>query len=49
MKVGARESFACNSVEVGLLANGNTYEVDSNTFFCLSGEAISPFKALSQL
>jgi hypothetical protein len=30
---GAREGFAYDSVKLVLLANGNRYEVDSNTFF----------------
>jgi hypothetical protein len=33
MRVGAREGFAYHSVELVLTANGNWYEVDSNTFF----------------
>jgi hypothetical protein len=33
MRVGACEGFAYHSVELVLLANGNRYEVDSNTFF----------------
>jgi hypothetical protein len=33
MRVGAREGFAYNSVKLVLLANGNRYEVDYNTFF----------------
>jgi hypothetical protein len=33
MGVGARERFAYELVKLVLLANGNTYEVDSNTFF----------------
>ncbi len=34
MRVGAREGFAYDSpVKLVLLANGNGYEVDSNTFF----------------
>jgi hypothetical protein len=33
MRFGAREGFAFNSVKLVLLANGNSYEVDSNTFF----------------
>jgi hypothetical protein len=45
MRVGAREGFAYNSVELVLLANGNRYEVDSNTVF-LSGEALYPLKVL---
>jgi hypothetical protein len=31
MRVGAREGFAYNSVELVLLAHGNRYEVESNT------------------
>jgi hypothetical protein len=42
MRVGAREGFAYLSVKLGLLANGNRYEVDSNTFF-LSGKALYPY------
>jgi hypothetical protein len=33
MRVGAREGFAYHSVKLVLLANGDRYEVDSNTFF----------------
>ncbi len=33
MKVGAREGFAYHSVKLVLLAKGNRYGVDSNTFF----------------
>jgi hypothetical protein len=33
MKYGAFEGFAYYSVKVVLLANGNRYDVDSNTFF----------------
>jgi hypothetical protein len=33
MRVGARESFAHNSVILVLLANVNGYEVDSKTLF----------------
>jgi hypothetical protein len=40
MRVGAREGFAYHSVRLVLLANGNRYEVDSNTFY-LSGEVLS--------
>jgi hypothetical protein len=39
--VGAREGFAYRSVKLVLLANGNRYEVDSNTFF-VSGNTICP-------
>jgi hypothetical protein len=42
MRVGAREGFAYHSVKLVLLANGNRYEVDSNTLF-LSGKAFYPF------
>jgi hypothetical protein len=48
MRVGAREGFAYHSVKLVLLANGDRYEVDSNTFF-LSGKALYPFKILSCL
>jgi hypothetical protein len=40
MRVGAREGFAYHSVKLVLLANGNRYEVDSNTFFG-SGKALT--------
>jgi hypothetical protein len=33
MRVGACEGFGYHSVKLVLLANGNRYEVDSNTFF----------------
>jgi hypothetical protein len=49
--IGEREGFPCNSVELVLLANGNRYAVDSNTF-SLSGKALSVSitnLALSQL
>ncbi len=39
MRVGAYEDFACHSVKLVLLAVGNRYEVDSNTFV-RSGEAL---------
>jgi hypothetical protein len=45
MRVGAREGFPYHSVKLVLLANGNRYEVDSNTLF-LSGEALHPFELL---
>jgi hypothetical protein len=45
MRVGAREGFAYHSVKLVLLANGNRYEVDSNTLFP-SGKALYPFKIL---
>ncbi len=32
MRVGACEGFAYHSVKLFLLANGNSYEVDSNKF-----------------
>jgi hypothetical protein len=40
MRVGAREGFAYKSVRLFLLGNGNRHEVDSNTFFFLSGTAL---------
>jgi hypothetical protein len=41
MRVGASEGFPYHSVKLVLLANGNGYEVDSDTFFfCLSGKAM---------
>jgi hypothetical protein len=46
MRVGAHKGFAYNSVKLVLLANGNRYEVDSNTF-SQSGKALYPFKVLS--
>jgi hypothetical protein len=39
MRVGAREGFAYHSIKLVLLANGNKYEVDSNSFF-LGGKAL---------
>ncbi len=49
MRVGAREGFAYHSVKLVLLANGNRYEVDSNTCF-LYGKALYPKEiVLSQL
>jgi hypothetical protein len=33
MRVGAREGFAYNSVKIVVLANGNRYEADTDTFF----------------
>jgi hypothetical protein len=36
MRVGAREGFAYHSVKLVLVANGNRYEVDSNTLFLTS-------------
>ncbi len=33
MRVGARKGFACHSVKVVFLAQGNRYEVASSTFF----------------
>jgi hypothetical protein len=33
MRVGALEGFAYHSIKLGLLANGNRYEVGSNVFF----------------
>jgi hypothetical protein len=39
MRVGASRGFAYHSVKLVLLANGNRYEVDSNTFY-LSGKAL---------
>jgi hypothetical protein len=43
MSVGAREGFPYHSVKLGLLANGNRYELDSNTFIS-SGKALDSFK-----
>jgi hypothetical protein len=44
-RVGACESFAYLSGKLVLLANGNTYEVDSNTLK-LSGKALYPIRIL---
>jgi hypothetical protein len=33
MRVGACKGFSHYSVKLALLADGNRYEVDSNTFF----------------
>ncbi len=41
VRVGARKGFAYSSVNLVLLAIGNRYAVDSNTFF-LSGKALYP-------
>jgi hypothetical protein len=48
LRVGAREGFAYHSVKLVLLANGNRYEVDSNTF-SLRGKALYLFKVMSAL
>jgi hypothetical protein len=45
-RVGACEDFAHHSVKLVLLANGNRYEVDSNTVFP-SGKTLYPFEKLS--
>jgi hypothetical protein len=45
MRVGAREGFVYNSVKLVLLANGNRYEVESNTVFP-SGKALYPFELM---
>ncbi len=44
-RVGVGKGFPCKSVKLVLLANGNTWEVDSNTFF-LSVKALYPYKLL---
>jgi hypothetical protein len=41
VRVGVRGSFPYKSVKLGLLANGNSYAVDFNTFF--SSKALDPF------
>ncbi len=46
MRVGTREGFAYQSVKLVLLADGNRYEVDSNTLL-RSGKALYPIKLLS--
>ncbi len=46
MSVGAREGLAYHSVKLVLLANVNTYEVDSNRFFFRRGKALYPLKVL---
>jgi hypothetical protein len=45
MRVVASDGFVYRSVKLVLLANGNKYEVDSNTCF-LIGEALHPFGIL---
>jgi hypothetical protein len=45
MRVGACKGFPYHSVTLVLLANGNRYDVDSNTFL-LSGKALYQFKIL---
>jgi hypothetical protein len=45
MKVGACKGFGYHLVKLVLLANGNRYEVGSNTFFP-SGKALYSFKIL---
>ncbi len=40
MRVGARKGFAYHSVKLVSMANGDKYEVDSKTFFFLSGKAL---------
>ncbi len=45
MRVGAREGFAHHSVKLVLLANGDRYEDDSNTFY-QSGKALHLFEIL---
>jgi hypothetical protein len=42
MRVDARKGFAYHSVKLVLLANGNRYEVDSNTFL-VRGKALTVF------
>jgi hypothetical protein len=49
VRVGAREGFEHNSAKLGLLANGNRYEVDSNTFFKWKSPLSIESIALSQL
>jgi hypothetical protein len=39
MRVGASTAFLYHSVKLVLLANGNRYEVDSNTII-LNGESL---------
>jgi hypothetical protein len=45
MRVGAREGFAYHSLKLVLLANGNKYEIDFNTFF-LRDKALYLYKLL---
>jgi hypothetical protein len=45
MRGGACKGFAYHSLKLVLLASGNRYEDDSNTFF-LSGKALFPFNEL---
>jgi hypothetical protein len=33
MRAGARKVFANHSAKLGLLANGNRYDIDFNAFF----------------
>jgi hypothetical protein len=40
MRVGACEGFAYHSVKLVLLANGNRYEDDFNTFFLVLNPSI---------
>jgi hypothetical protein len=42
MRVCAREGFEYHSVELGLLANANRFDIDSITFL-LSGKALYGF------
>ncbi len=43
--IGACKGFAYHSVKLVLLATGNRYEVDANTFL-LSGKTLYPFEVL---
>jgi hypothetical protein len=45
MRGGAREGFPYRSVKLVLLANGNRYEMDSNTF-SQNGKALYPFRIM---
>jgi hypothetical protein len=42
IKVGACECFAYHSVKLVSLANGNWYDIDSNTFFSVVKPSILP-------
>jgi hypothetical protein len=42
MRVGAREGFAYHSMKLVLLASGNRYKVEFNTFFLIN-KAVQPF------
>ncbi len=49
MRVGSGEGFAYHLVKLVLLADGNRYEVDSNTFFLCQVVKLYPFEVLPGL